>query len=132
MADLQAIRDELDADPLTRGYSGMTDQQASDDLNLTIYGAFVDLTLATFLGIVSTSWPSNQDDRDYLSVAASVGSLPTKEEDVRDKLTGSPGGIFSGPAKTALDAAMGTLESRADVLSLGKVQPGTVQNARAL
>ncbi len=30
MAD---IRDELLNDPLTRGYSGMTDQQAADDLN---------------------------------------------------------------------------------------------------
>ena len=33
MADLVALKIELDADPLVRGYSGMTDQQAADSLN---------------------------------------------------------------------------------------------------
>lgn len=33
MADLSRLRDELIADPLGRGYSAMTDQQAADDLN---------------------------------------------------------------------------------------------------
>lgn len=30
---IQAIRDELDADPLTRGYAGMTDIQVADSMN---------------------------------------------------------------------------------------------------
>ncbi len=30
---MAGIRDELLTDPLTRGYSGMTDQEAADDLN---------------------------------------------------------------------------------------------------
>jgi hypothetical protein len=34
--DYQALNTELTTDPLTRGYSGMTDQQAADDLN-TVY-----------------------------------------------------------------------------------------------
>ena len=34
MADLQILRTELLIDPLGRGYSGMTDQQAADNLNM--------------------------------------------------------------------------------------------------
>jgi hypothetical protein len=34
--DYQALSSELSGDPLTRGYSGMTDQEAADDLN-TVY-----------------------------------------------------------------------------------------------
>jgi len=36
MADIEQLRQELNDDPLGRGYSGMTDQQAADDLN-TVY-----------------------------------------------------------------------------------------------
>lgn len=34
--DYVALKAEIDGDPLTRGYSGMTDQQIADDLN-TVY-----------------------------------------------------------------------------------------------
>lgn len=34
--DYVALKAELDSDPLTRGYAGMTDQQVADDLN-TVY-----------------------------------------------------------------------------------------------
>lgn len=33
MADIQALKAELDADPLGRGYAGMNGQQVVDDLN---------------------------------------------------------------------------------------------------
>ena len=33
MADIAGIKAEIDADPLGRGYAGMTDQQVADDLN---------------------------------------------------------------------------------------------------
>lgn len=33
MADISKLADELANDPLARGYAGMTDQQAADDLN---------------------------------------------------------------------------------------------------
>jgi len=39
MADIDALSQELTNDPLGRGYSGMTDQQAADDLN-TAYRAY--------------------------------------------------------------------------------------------
>ena len=32
--DYQVLNTELTSDPLTRGYSGMTDQEAADDLNV--------------------------------------------------------------------------------------------------
>lgn len=31
--DLQVLKNEIDTDPLARGYSGMTDQQVADSLN---------------------------------------------------------------------------------------------------
>ena len=34
--DFNAIKAEIDTDPLTRGYSGMNDQAVADDLN-TVY-----------------------------------------------------------------------------------------------
>ena len=34
--DYAALKSEIETDPLTRGYSGMTDQQIADDLN-TVY-----------------------------------------------------------------------------------------------
>jgi len=37
MVNLQELADELTNDPLTRGYSGMNDQAAADDLNLLLY-----------------------------------------------------------------------------------------------
>lgn len=48
--DPVAIKAELDADPLGRGYSGMTDKQAADDAN-TLYrpGAAVSGALITYL-----------------------------------------------------------------------------------
>lgn len=36
MADIQALKAEIDADPLGRGYAGMSAQQVIDDLN-TVY-----------------------------------------------------------------------------------------------
>ena len=36
MTDYEALKAELDADTLVRGYAGMTDQEAADDLN-TVY-----------------------------------------------------------------------------------------------
>lgn len=33
MSILQILADEISADPLVRGYSGMTDQQVTDDIN---------------------------------------------------------------------------------------------------
>jgi len=36
MADFNGIKAEIDADPLTRGYAGMTDVQVADDMN-TVY-----------------------------------------------------------------------------------------------
>jgi len=49
----ETIKAEIDADPLTRGYSGMTDDQVADDMNLLIYdapaspGALLDYLLST-------------------------------------------------------------------------------------
>jgi hypothetical protein len=42
--DIGALASELTTDPLARGYAGMSDQAAADDLNLKIYAAPVTAT----------------------------------------------------------------------------------------
>ncbi len=44
MPNIDVIADELTGDPLTRGYSGMTDQEATDDGNLKLYSSPVTAT----------------------------------------------------------------------------------------
>lgn len=46
MANFQILADELSADPLTRGYSGMTDDQARDDLNSSYRDLWTELSSA--------------------------------------------------------------------------------------
>lgn len=136
MADLQAIRDELDNDPLGRGYAGMTDQQAADDLNLENRGSIKNVSISDFLDIIAPAWPGAQDDRDFIQILVEAagfgGTILTTSEGVRDKLTVNPGAIFSGQTATDLIALWGTLISRAVELNLGNVRAGTVGQARAL
>jgi len=50
MADIALLETELTDDPLARGYAGMTNQAAADDLNLRIYDGRADSgTLFTYL-----------------------------------------------------------------------------------
>jgi len=132
--DLQAIRDEIDGDPLTRGYAGMTDKEVSDDMNTKYRGSINNLTHTQFLGIISGNWPSDTANRDYCLalLGLSRGNIPTKELKVRNKLTNGGQAIFGGPTATALEDAWGIQISRAVELEFGKVRPGTIAEARAL
>ena len=139
MADIQAIRDELNADPLARGYSGMSDQQAADDLNAetreiirsTLTGSTI------FNAIVPSEFTALSADqqqfvRDVFSLGDSVDVGPNTN--ARDVLLGAFGNGTT--TRDNLVAAVTFTQSRAQELNLKgsspEIGPAHVQQARAL
>ena len=134
MADLVALKAELDADPLARGYFGMTDQQAADSLNAE--DRTVDRTAVrggeVFTAIKPVDFLSVTDaaHRWVLGVMFGLDVVPLDSANVRTILST----IFSGKAQTlaALVALQTHVVSRADELGLGNVRAGTVNEARRM
>jgi len=52
MANIKALADELRNDPLSRGYSSMTDQEAADDLNTAYRTQYRDVPVGELVGVV--------------------------------------------------------------------------------
>ena len=135
IAIITAIKDELDTDTLGRGYSGMTDVQATDDLNTQyrtrvkalVSGAeaFQVTDPAEFDGLAAQA-----DRAEWLSMCA-IDSL--------NPANGTPAAavatrIFGGGSVTvaALVAFRTEAISRAIELGFGNVVVGSVQHARSL
>ncbi len=130
---LEIIRAELDADPLTRSYSGMDDQAAADDLN-TEYRTRVKELIATWQIIEAT------DPAEYSALAAgektryqtyvSAGFINPSGANTRSGFAAMFG------ASTVTRANLLALEdediSRAEELDIGAVTEGDVRRARAL
>jgi hypothetical protein len=136
--DYQAIKNELDTDPLTVGYSGMTDAQVVVALNSTgsPYGrTVVKATLSgseVFEATDSTEFDALTDAQrsEWLSLCA-IDNL--------DPANGTPSAatasrIFGGGSTTlgSLQALRQEVVSRGTELGFGNVVIGDVQNARAL
>ena len=134
--DYTALAAELTDDPLVRGYAGMTDAQARDDLN-TVYRT-VKLEFAE--GDVMYS-ETDGSDWDSLTDAQKTLWLDTcgiPRHDVTKGPTFStvkelfkPGGA----ASTTWDNLMAYVNepaSRAVELGFGSVTEGDIQNARAI
>ena len=65
MADLVALKAELDTDPLVRGYAGMTDAQAATDLNLVNRPNVVDINeIFKFMAIDEVYSTDGSDTQD--------------------------------------------------------------------
>ena len=133
MATLEALKVELDTDPLTRGYSGMTDAQAADDLN-TVYRTrgrtvmtgdevFATTEEAAFISLSGEKrhiWVSfcGKDALDPFGVA-NVAFVKF--------IFGQP-----SPTITALLVARTRAVSRTEELGFSRLREGTVAQARAL
>jgi len=129
----QVLHTELDTDPLTRGYSGMSDSEAADDLN-TVYRT---LPVDTVPG---SDIFNNTDDAEY-------GALTAEEQNRWLNMCGvSDIDVSSGVAKS-LEAelfgagtdtrtnllALKTRDvSRGEELGLGIVKAGNVEEVRRL
>lgn len=154
MGKLHLIKAEIDADPLTRGYAGMTNQQVADDLNTAYRSVDVDsITPELLISNIKahTHWPDINDtltgddlikslarmirELAYLMILHSLTNIPINAQWVQAYLNGNSG-IFQTPAQQATDDAIDALKSgmitRAQELNLGKVEEGDVAGARAL
>jgi len=134
MADIEKLKVELDTDPLLRGYSGMTDQQAATDLN-TKYRDKPRTEMSqseAFQHIDSAELRALADGDRSLVMAIlafqTINPFGNESTVFQD--------IFGGGSATitALNAARTVVngQSRAEELNLGQVSAGAVRHARSL
>ena len=135
--DYQTLHDELINDPLGRGYSGMTDSEAADDLN-TVYRTITLERLDpadVYEAIDQADWTglttSEQSEiTDILHIGTVNGLLATPGSRARTRFVA----IFGGQSQTItnlLDIMTRDI-SRGQELGIGYVKAGDVQKARAL
>ena len=132
--DLQALKSELTADPLGRGYSGMSDEAAAESLNTrdreqdrdAISGGDVAacVTLADF-----TASGITNVQRQWLQLLSSASSLTATAH-----LKASLRALFpqGSDTRSNLVALLKRTGSRAEELGLGNVTPSHVADARRL
>lgn len=153
---LQDLKDELDNDPLTRGYSGMGDEAAANSLNTSDRSCMEPISSAELLawsgnGAVDGSVLCRYERIQEAAAAnsansvrgAAISALGMIERDgtsldlnkadrmaMLDALVA--GGVLTAAEKTALLAMAATTCSRAAELGLGFVTPSLVADARRL
>ena len=140
MANIAALKAEIDADPLTRGYAGMTDAQVAADIN-TAYRQINRESMSSSevmnaINIGEFNALSTADRQNIWNVLHLGGSGLAGGGNI------NPFGVeatiftnaFGGGSATitALAAARKETVTRAQELSLGRVGEGTVAEARAL
>jgi len=131
--DYQALKTELDTDPLTRGYSGMTDQEAADDLNVVYRTLPVDTVSGSDIF-------NNTDDVEYGALTAEeqnrwVNMCGVETVDVASGVAKSLEAELFGPGtdtRTNLAALKMRDVSRGVELGLGEVKAGNVEEVRRL
>lgn len=134
MANLERLKEELDDDPLGRGYSGMTDEEAADSLNAVNRSvAPPAISTEVFLrGLVKSEWDTlSTADHLYISMIMGREVIDIRAgTETRNALVAlfPPG---SSTRDNLLSLAMVEV-SRADELGLGRIYAGTVAQARAL
>lgn len=131
------LHDELITDPLTRGYSAMSDAAAAADLNTVyrtrdvecldqavVYNAVVPAEFAAL------SAGDKEEIWDIVHVGGGGGLWVRSNDTARSRFVS----IFGAQSNTiqALAALLTVDISRAEELSLGTVKPGHVTKARAL
>ena len=134
MTRIDDIKVELDTDSLVRGYAGMTDEQATADLN-TVYRTKVKPSVSGADAFQVT----DSGEFDALTDAARSEWLSLCAIDSVDPANGTPAAgtatrLFGGGSATviALNAFRTDDVSRAVELGFGPVIIGDIQNARAL
>jgi hypothetical protein len=139
MVDYIALKSEIDTDPLTRGYSGMTDQQVADDMN-TVYRTrnrdsmtgdeiFQATDPTEYNGLDTGSGNTADNQGHWLAFCGRTEIDPFATANVQ--LVQS---IFGGGSTTVSNLQTARLEnvSRADELGLGFIRSGYVEYARTL
>lgn len=149
----RALRAELDADPLSRGYAGMSPAQAATSLNtadrtifrtrfVTARAMLAELgpdLAATIIGKLEAAGAGSLSLRLALEAVRTYGDgggLDVGHPYTRamlDHLASAGGGnILTADEAAAVKAMASVTLARADELGLGNVTPGDIQQARAL
>lgn len=131
MADITIIQNEITNDPLTRSYSGMTDQQVADDLN-TVYRTRVRSSMSgddVFQATDTTDWTGLTADQQnlWMSFCGRSAIDPAGASNVA-----LVENLFGNPSTTRTNLLNIRTEniSRAVELGLGTVTEGDIWDAR--
>lgn len=131
--DYNALKSELDADPLTRGYSGMTDEQAAADLN-TVYRSAPRASMngdEIFAATDNAEFAGLSDHKRDLWVSFTSKDIINAYEqtniDFLDYIFGA-----GSTTKSTLASIRTEDVSRGVELGLGAIKVGDVQFARSL
>lgn len=124
-----ALCDEINLDPLGRGYGSMTAEQVAADLNTEYRNRFLQRVAGSelFEGIEGADWVGiSESDRTLVLQILSLGDV-NPQGNARTLLVG----IFGGGSQTISNmAALATeVVSRSEELGLGRVNTGAVQKA---
>lgn len=130
--DYAALRQEITADPLALGYSGMTDANAAVKLNAFDTGRTLSRRVIgkneLMTAISDSEWPTTAILQHKLSILFACDTIDASNANVR----GVFAAIFpAGATRTALLALATRVVSRADELGLGTVQAADVALVRA-
>lgn len=129
----EIVRAELDADPLDRGYAGMSDLEVSDDLCAITRDAWVDVSASDILEvIVSGAWGGlTSGERADVDSVLSMGTVIDFSPGSRARVLLTTAFAGSPATLNALAAMAKRLISRADEIGCG-VTEFIVAAARAM
>lgn len=127
------LKSEIDADPLARGYSGMTNQQIADDLNVIARDNWVDISGGQFAEAVVQGDFSGltAGEQTYVSGLFGCDSIATAPgSNIRAAVIN----IFGNPSATLtnLIAVANQQVSRGSELGIGNVTEHDVQIAKGI
>ena len=147
MVDYKKLKDELTVDPLTRGYSGMSDQQVVDSLTLTVDRPVVNDMNVGSLGIMREIGPTlGATILDKLEAAATVDSrlkwfmkeLNTNGVDIGNAVTRATiddlvtNSVITAAEGASLKGIPEKTVSRAEELGFSELSDQVINNARTL
>ncbi len=125
------LKTEITTDPLSRGYSSMTDLEVANDLNIVYRTQDVESVTGQdiFEAVVRSEYIAlSADDKDLLHVIISMGSLPVNGTNTKAALLAM---FIAGTTTRTNLAALQTRDvSRAQELGLPFVYEGHIQEAR--
>lgn len=131
MVDYSKLRNEIQADPLARGYAGLTDAAVADSLNTV--NRTVDRTVIPTYEIINATVPADWTalsaaEKQRYQTLTGAGQIDASNPNVRAAFLA----MFAAGTTTRanLAAIQSKTMSRADELGLGTVTPGDVTRAK--
>jgi len=128
--EIQTLRSELSDDPLTKGYSGMSDQEAADDINDV--NRTVDRETVTSCQmqseVVGTEHTALTQAKRDVWISILCDSVSIDNTNIRNQIKEIWG--VGTATRSNLAALQTKTVSRATELGIGKVKIGDVQQGR--